>query len=421
MRKIVCIMLAAILAMIMVPFVAADTPGSGIGINLTVDPSAISPYIWMNPDSRIMLRSGAGGSGEAIQRVNNYAFEGEQIEWQVLAMDENGVETISDVSVYTGSSQGIGDNQEVTCDENTTWVDGDDITLFNAMVDGTLLTAFDSDTMAVYQCILTVIPSMYDEWWVMAQVTDADFNTDVFDENEFWFFNPVVALVIDGTMDFGSASPGTMAYSGTVSVTNDADVGSGVLLDMQISGEDFYDPTSSGAKCPVTNRLKLNNGGTAPSYENEGVDIAADPTLAGRYTSGDQSDCDSPSDAAYQDAADVGDADDLGIEGIDGFTGVDPLCYFATNGAYSSANDADRRDDEGYLGIAYATSDDDNRDPIITSTDAADIITYGGVEYFAGNVLDVGSDLSVTFRVLIPEPCSGSFSEGSIWFWGEAI
>src|SRR3989344_4676035 len=372
MRKIVCIMLAAILAMIMVPFVAADTPGSGIGINLTVDPSAISPYIWMNPDSRIMLRSGAGGSGEAIQRVNNYAFEGEQIEWQVLAMDENGVETISDVSVYTGSSQGIGDNQEVTCDENTTWVDGDDITLFNAMVDGTLLTAFDSDTMAVYQCILTVIPSMYDEWWVMAQVTDADF-------------------------------------------------GSGVLLDMQISGEDFYDPTSSGAKCPVTNRLKLNNGGTAPSYENEGVDIAADPTLAGRYTSGDQSDCDSPSDAAYQDAADVGDADDLGIEGIDGFTGVDPLCYFATNGAYSSANDADRRDDEGYLGIAYATSDDDNRDPIITSTDAADIITYGGVEYFAGNVLDVGSDLSVTFRVLIPEPCSGSFSEGSIWFWGEAI
>ena len=411
MKKIYSVLVVAMIVLSALPLVAADTPGTGTGIGINIDPVDFVPLIWMDPDSRIFRRNPADGSGEAVERVNNYAFEGEQIAWDVLVMDKNGIEKISDVYVTIGSTQGTGNDIEADCDL-ATFYDGQDITGFNARFNEEQFLTLDADTMAIYTCTLTVETpnSMYGEFWIVGEVEDLDGNQADFDENEFWFFNPVIALAIDGDVDFGEVLPGSMAYSDTLTVTNDADEGSGVLLDMQISGTDFYDPASSGAKCPVTNRLKLNNGGTAPRYDNEGT-----TNPAAEYLRGDQSNCDSDNPGDL-------DNDDLGIEGIDGTTGVDNLCYFATNGAYSTANDVTRRDDEGYVGISYATSDDDNRDPIITSTDGLDVIALSLLKtYFAGNVLTPGADLSITFRLLLPEPCNGAFSDGQLFFWGEAI
>ena len=419
MKKIYSVLLVAMLVLSMIPLVAADTPGTGTGIGINIDPVDFLPLIWMDPDSRVVNRNPADGSLEMVERVNNYAFEGEQIVWDVLVMDKNGIEKISDVYVTIGSTQGTGNDIEANCDLGT-FLDGDSITNFNARIGEEQLITLDADTMAIYTCTLTVETpnSMYGEFWVVGEVEDLDGNQADFDENEFWFFNPIIALAIDGAVDFGEVLPGSMAYSDTLTITNDAEVGSGVLLDMQISGTDFYDPASSGAKCPTTNRLKLNNGGTAPVYDNEG---ATNPAFA--YDPGDQSACDSEADFAYDGVIDATDVnDDLGQEGTDGGNGVDSLCYYATNGAYSTANDADRRDDEGYVGISYATSDDDNRDPIITSTSAADRVTLGtGKSFFAGNVLSPGADISITFRLLLPEPCNGAFSDGQLFFWGEAI
>ena len=419
MKKAFSILLAAMLVLSMLQFAAADTPGAGAGVGINVDPVDFEPLIWMDEDSRIVRRNPADGNGKAIERVNNYAFEGEQVEWDVLVMDKNGIEKISDVYVTVGSTQGTGNDIEANCDLSSLNLDDrnsngipDQLERFNPRIGEEQITEFDSDTMAVYTCTLTVETpeSMYGEFWVVAEVEDLDGNLATFDENEFWFLNPVIALAIDGDIDFGEVLPGSMAYSDTLTITNDADDGSGVLLDMQISGTDFYDPSSSGAKCPTTNRLKLNNGGSAPVYDNEGI---TPPAIA--YARGDQSNCDSnnPGDQ---------DNDDLGVEGLDGVTGVDNLCYFATNGAYGTYNDVTRRDDEGYVGISYATSDDDNRDPIITSTSGADLIFLSAFKpYFAGNVLTPGADISITFRLLLPEPCNGGFSDGQIFFWGEAI
>src|SRR3989344_9235236 len=50
-----------------------------------------------------------------IERLNNYAFEGEQIVWDVLVMDKNGIEKISDVFVTVGSTQGSGNDIEANC------------------------------------------------------------------------------------------------------------------------------------------------------------------------------------------------------------------------------------------------------------------------------------------------------------------
>ena len=422
MKKEFGFLIMAVIVLGFMPFAIADTPGASTGIGINIDLGNFEPLIWMDPDTRLFLRDAASGSGEAIERVENYAFEGEQIKWDVLVMDKNGIETISDVRVTVGSTQGTGNDIEATCDLNTTANNATIITSFNARIDEEQITTFDPDTMAIYTCTLTVETplSMAGEFWVVGEVEDSDGNQADFDENEFWFFNPIIALTIDGTIDFADALPGAVSYSDTLTVTNNAEAGSGVLLDMQISGTDFYDPSSSGAKCPATNRLKLNNGGSAPVYDNEGI---TDPAAA--YVRGNQSECDSN---IIGDTEDDDTSDDLGVEGIDGTTGIDPLCYFATNGAYSTANDADngalngRRDAEGYVGISYDTSDDDNRDPIITSTSAADRVTLGGGKsFFAGNVLTPGADISITFRLLLPEPCNGAFLDGQLFFWGEAI
>ncbi|HIH39074.1 TPA: hypothetical protein HA245_09130 [Candidatus Woesearchaeota archaeon] len=406
--KLKAAILSLVLILGMLPFAAAETVtvGSGVGINVGIEDFV--PRIWMNPESRILTRNPQDGSAEAVERVNNYAFEGEQIVWDVLVWDKNGIEKISDVRVTLGVTQGEGNDVEANCDLTAIYADGDALdTFWNARIDEEVIEEFDADTMATYTCTLTVETplSMQGEYWVVAEVEDLDGLLGTFDENEYWFFNPEVAISIDGTVDFGDeVRPGTVSYSDTLRITNDVEAGSGVLLDMMISGTDFFDPASQGSKCPVSNVLRLNNGGTEGVYEH---DFPAGDL--GTMTIGDQFVCD-------QDG-------DLAVDGTDGATGVDHLCYFATNGAYQTGNDAGRRDAEGYVGIPYETGNPDDRAPIISSSVVGvdgDVI-LGDVHYFAGNVLTPGADISLTFKLALPEPCNGDFSDGSLFFWGEAI
>ena len=411
--------LAGLMLVLSVVPAAFATPGAGGSTVIDVGTESFIPLIWMDPDSRIFYRSPADGGLEMIERIANYAFEGEQIEWLVLVMDKNGVEDIADVRVTVGLVQGTGNPIEAACALDFTWGDGDDITDFHATLDEELLTSFDEDTMEVYLCTLTIetFASMWGEYWVAAEVEDDEGNMNTFDENEYWFFNPIIALSITGTIDFGTVRPGTHGYSETILVENNAEAGSGVLLDMTISGEDFYDPASVGAMCPLSNRIVLNSGGLSPTYPQDG---AVDP--ADDFVRSTQTDCDNGfvDEAICADCSPtVPDAgDDLGTE--DEF---DVFCYYATNGAYSTANDNIRRDIEGYLGIPYETGSEDDRAPIISSDDSADYVDFGGgtKSYFAGNVLPPGDEIAITFRLTLPEPCNGDFSEGDIFFWGTAI
>ena len=38
-----------------------------------------------------------------------------------------------------------------------------------------------------------------------------------------------------------------------------------------------------------------------------------------------------------------------------------------------------------------------------------------------GNELTPGSDMALTFKLNLPEPCNGDFNTGQIYFWGEAV
>ena len=103
----------------------------------------------------------------------------------------------------------------------------------------------------------------------------------------------------------------------------------------------------------------------------------------------------------------------------------DSLCYYASSGAYATDKDP-RADAEGYVPIVYGdrfSRNFYNDAEIIAPSQAVGggLLSIGGVDYWAGNVLTPGSEIAMTFKLGLPEPCVGSFESGDIFFWGEAI
>ncbi len=385
-KKLMSVVVTLLAVIGMMPVAFSETPTVGSGMGIVVPTENFKPRVFMYPD-RFITHNNADGGEQLYERVQNYAFEGEQIHWMVIVWDKNGDDKLLDVSVNLqadGQDPGMGDI-EANCDQMsdeafTNWDDMIDMYEFFEQVDwpedvyGEFnvreleeYPEWNPETMNLYLCTLTVEPydmgdGMYGEYYVYVEAEDLDGLFGTFDENEYWFFNPVIALEVVGDgIIFGDEDnpvrPGSNAYSDTLLIRNAADYGSGVLLDMAISGTDFYDPASSGAKCPDSNILRLRN-----------------------------------------------------------------LAYYATNGNYETGNAPWRvpvaGGDEGYFSIPYETGNEDDRAPIIENDG---IILLGGVPYQAGNVLSPGAEIAITFRLALPEPCNGDFSQGQIYFWGEAI
>jgi len=388
MKKLLILSVMALLALSVMPAVFAVSVGTGLSPDISTEKFA--PRVWMC-DNRVVYddatepgRISLDGQ-TLVERINNYAFEGEQISWDVLVMDKNKIDQNIDVYATLGDVQGEGNDIEVNCIRT----DDTRISSCNARIQEENIDEFDSDIMSKFTCTLTVETpeSMYGQYWITVEAQDGDGLMGTMDENEYWFLNPEIALSIGGELTFDEVRPGSVSYSDTILVGNDAEEGSGVLLDMFISGTDFYDPASSGAKCPTSNRLKLSRD--LRSQASLGFGTASGATFS--------TDCN---------------ADSGGLTGVDN---NDHLCYFATSGAYSTIANPNA-DAEGYKPIVY--SDAFTRD----FYNDAEIIWNGLLlGYSAGNVLTPGAEIAVTFKLGLPEPCVGDFSDGDIYFWGEAI
>ena len=122
------------------------------------------------------------------------------------------------------------------------------------------------------------------------------------------------------------------------------------MMEMFIGGTDFTDPANSGAKCPMSNVLKLDN-----------------------------------------------------------------IRYYAVSGAYTSRTNPGT-DAEGYDAIPYANNIRSAQEII-----GGDVYTHDSTCYENGNVLSPGAEQSITFKLNMPLPCNGDFSDGNIYFWGEAV
>ena len=260
MKKLLSLVLAISLVL---PMVMAAHVGTGIGVDIETEDFA--PIVWQC-DNRVVYDDGLQpdlyGYDDLGYRTANYAFEGEAIEWEVLVMDKNGIGKIEDVFATIGDDQGEGNDIEVNCHESDHA--GEVLSSCNARIGEEELVGqgdWDSNVMKYYKCTLTVETpeSMYGEYWITVEAIDLDGLSGTMDENEYWFLNPEIALSIEGDLTFEDVRPGTESYSETLLIGNDADDSSGVRLDMFISGSHFYDSSSSGAMCPNTNELNLEN------------------------------------------------------------------------------------------------------------------------------------------------------------------
>ena len=357
MKNLFTLSVIAMLVLSVMPMVLAVSVGSGIGVDIITEDFA--PQVW-GCDSRAVLDDGTEPGRitkdgiQMTEREHNYAFEGEQIVWKVLVMDKNGINKVEDVFATIGSVQGEGNDIEVNCVEDLS--SKKILDSCNARILEEKIVNFSTTMMRYYDCTFTVETpvSMYGEYWLTVEAVDLDGLSGTMDENEYWFLNPDIALSILGDLTFDNVRPGTDSYSDTLLVGNDADDGSGVMLDMFISGTDFYDSSSSGAMCPTTNQLSLST-----------------------------------------------------------------FRYYATNGAYGSANDVRTKDAENYLPIGYGIGFNNPN----TFYGKYEIIqtTAGATAYSAGNILSPGNEMAITFKLSLPEPCNGDFDSGSIYFFGEAI
>ena len=258
MKKTISLLTMALLVLSTLPAVFAAHVGTGIGVDIVTEDFA--PKVWFCGD-RVVEDDDLQPSlysDDLKFRTANYAFEGESITWDILVMDKNGREKIEDVFVTIGDVQGEGNDIEVNCQEVLPRIQ-DPYEQCDAMIGEEEIHSVDLQTMKAYECTLTVetADSMYGEYFVTVEATDLDGLSGTMDENEYWFLNPVIALSIDGDLTFEDVRPGTETYSETLLIGNDADEGSGVRLDMFISGSHFYDSSSSGAMCPTTNELNL--------------------------------------------------------------------------------------------------------------------------------------------------------------------
>jgi len=264
MKKLYSLLVMALLVLSIIPVVFATGVGIGVGVDINTEDYA--PNVWMCGDRVLVddpIQPGLNGANLA-ERINNYAFEGESIAWNVLVMDKNGINKVEDVFATIGDVQGAGNDIEVNCVESTPYSDGLVNASCNARIleeslTGNPIDITGQDVLRYYTCTLTVETqsSMYGEYWITVEAVDLDGLSGTMAENEYWFLNPIITLEVAGDLVFNNVRPGTDSYSSTLLVGNDADDGSGVILDMFISGTDFYDSSSSGAMCPTGNVLDL--------------------------------------------------------------------------------------------------------------------------------------------------------------------
>jgi len=108
MKKILLsLLVVSALMLSVIPGVFAVSVGSGIGVNIITED--FEPIVWQC-DERVVYddatepgRISMAGE-EMIERINNYAFEGEQIKWKVLVMDKNGIDKVADVYATVGGN-----------------------------------------------------------------------------------------------------------------------------------------------------------------------------------------------------------------------------------------------------------------------------------------------------------------------------
>ena len=398
----------ALLVLSVAPVVFAAGSGGSLGGSIGVE--EFEPLVFQC-DNRVLIdddvqpwRITDRHSSPMIERNQQYLFDGERYQVDVLVFDKNKIQDDMVDLVLEGEER----NCEVQCVDGTCELANcepflgtrtvncvettiSDITPCNARIDEEEITEFDDKTMQAYTCSVDILDSehMYGTYWLGVRATSGLTDAEgEYDEIARWFINPIISLSVDGDLDFTDVRPGTASYS-TVLLENTAE--GGVLLDMFITGSDWPAADADMGRCQNVD------------YKGDVLTNTVNyiPLGAFRY---------------YSENGAFSTRDDAGNQG-------------GLSGFYNSGFDR-VKDAEGYVNINRQL----NAGFEEAMFDDAEIIQANAVSLPAGglssnaylaNILYPGSaGMSLTFRLNLPEPCYGEYesgTDGSIFFWAEAI
>ncbi len=392
MKKLFSVLTTLVLVMAMLPSVLADGAEIGGPADIDVTEDCVPPVVYTDPTERIWnpndqtyytadeygtaIAAGAtdwgpvsGIGGYDVPVRQNYAFTGETLTYYVAVYDEDGEDDINEVSLLVDGLQvgacmqldetagGFPADAYINDHMNIPY-DPDD-----ELYDSTGGVTDTSDLFAFYACTLIVQNGWNTELAVSVQATDGDLDvcaaaaTTVESIWTDWInFNPTLALdLTGGPIDFGSVEPGSETVSNTVYLLNDAEDGSGVVMDMYIASDDYFtDPVTPGAICPTGNGI--------------------------RY---------------------------------------DQFRYYATKGSINSGANNNAFPALGET-VGCSADPDEFTDLPSHSGDIQDMCHI--VNHIAsGSLLSQGSEMSVTFKLSVPNPCEGHFTDGEFHFVGRVV
>jgi hypothetical protein len=158
-------------------------------------------------------------------------------------------------------------------------------------------------------------------------------------------------------------APGKTVYSNNITIKNNADDGGGVILDMFISGTDFHS-SSIFSYCPEQQTLSLNR---FRYYAENGVYNTSDTNLSNQE-------------------------------------GFRPINY---GGGFNNPN------------LFYNSYEIIPKDTYMPNYEG--VLEYNNGPYYHANELEPDQEIKVKFKLDIPAECHGTFEQGNIYFWGEAI
>ena len=214
MKKII-----TLLMMLMIPSVMAEVAEIEISVSASAGNSA--PTIQVLSQG---VYTGVGGT--VINRLNNYAFEGEAFYYDVKVTDADGASDIKFVDVAL-------DGSVVSCSQY-----------------------YSGTTWRKYECWYSVEPFRHGNFDLKVRASDKQ-GASVETSAAIWFLNPTITLSVSEDLVLPKGPSGSTKTSNTISITNDGE--GGVVANMQIKGTDLYDGSSGGALCPSSNQLSLSN------------------------------------------------------------------------------------------------------------------------------------------------------------------
>lgn len=366
----------SLLLMTILPIVSAAGGFAGIGGSVGVEDFA--PIVWQCGDrvvwdEEIQPWRTSGDNQELFERTSNYIFTGETYQVDVVVFDKNKiqdvvVDLILDSNLATPGAEISANCIPASNPSNTAFRE------CGAKIDEEVINTFDSSTMKAYTCKIDV-PSVSGEYWVSVQAERGSQQGSV-DEFAKWYLNPAISLSVEGSVNFGNnVRPGTTATSPSVQVKSTSQ--GGVLLDMFITGKDWYPTGSNLGRCWDETTGQLVN-----------------------------------------------------------FLPLSAFSYYAEQGAYSTRDEVTPQDNgyssvvrnvdsEGYVNINRLINEGFEEKMF----DDAEIIqagnpVYGALGYNANTISSGTTGISMTFKLDLPEPCYGNYqapSGGAFIIWAEAI